>query len=110
MVGTTQPLGQQGQPSGTSDQNSQSNWQMEQVRSSQVESIGYDADKQELYVAWLSGRTSIYSGVPKLVHQDVKNAPSVGKALNLLVKPRYQHRYADAMTQIPTSKLSPIGG
>jgi hypothetical protein len=67
---------------------------MEAVQSSQVEALGYDAAKKELYVTWHSGKTSIYSGVPATVHQDLKHAPSVGKALNLNVKNRFQHRYA----------------
>jgi hypothetical protein len=93
MVGNTQPLGQQG-PTQASATKSQTGAQMEKVQSSQVDAIGYDEAKKELYVAWASGKTSIYSGVPKTVHEDVKRAPSVGKALNMNVKGHYQHRYA----------------
>lgn len=91
MVVNTQPLGQQG-PVQTSAEKAAP--QMERVQSSQVDAIGYDPAKQELYVAWASGKTSIYSGVPALVHDDVRHAPSIGRALNLSVKNRYQHRYA----------------
>jgi KTSC domain len=94
MVGNTQPLGQQG-PSQSTSGTQPGQLQMQPVRSSQVASIGYDEAKKELYVAWNSGKTSIYSSVPKTVHQDLLRAPSVGHALNTTVKPLYQHRYAE---------------
>ena len=93
MVGNTVPLGQQNQPP-ASNQNKQGTPQMQPVRSSQVQAIGYDADKKELYVSWHSGKTSVYSSVPPAVHQNLLNAPSVGKAINLTVKHHYAHRYA----------------
>lgn len=93
MAGNTQPLGQQSASfaSPTKD----SGPEMQTVQSSHVNSIGYDAAKQELYVTWNSGKTSIYSSVPASVHQSVIQAPSVGKAIHLNVKKHYQHRYAD---------------
>jgi hypothetical protein len=94
MVNSTQPLGQQG-PNPASSSAGQGAQQMTPVSSSQVKEIGYDAAKQELYVSWHSGKTSVYSGVPALVHQDLLHAPSVGKSLNMTVKPRYPHRYVE---------------
>ena len=64
------------------------------VYSSNVSSVGYDAEKQEMYVTWIRGKTSIYSGVPEAVALDTANAPSVGSMLNSEVKPFYAHRYA----------------
>ncbi len=96
MVGSTQPLGQQGGPASSSGQAGQG-LQMVPVRSSQVASVGYDAAKKELYVSWQSGKTSIYSSVPATVHADLMRAPSVGKHLNQTVKPLYAHRYASGM-------------
>ena len=64
------------------------------VYSSNVSSVGYDAEKQEMYVTWIRGKTSIYSGVPEAVALDTANAASVGSFLNSEIKGQYGHRYA----------------
>ena len=64
------------------------------VLSSNVASVGYDADTQELYVTWAkNGRRSIYSNVPEDVATALANAPSVGSMINSDIKPNYEHRY-----------------
>ena len=64
------------------------------VYSSNVQEIGYDEAKRELYVTWTRGKRSVYSGVPEELAADLANAPSVGTMLNAEVKPYFQHRYA----------------
>ena len=63
------------------------------VYSSNVSTIGYDAETQEMYVSWTKGKRSIYSGVPESVAEEIATAPSVGQALNMNIKPYYGHRY-----------------
>jgi hypothetical protein len=68
--------------------------EMRHVFSSNVREIGYDADTNELVVRWIKGRTSVYSEVPANIADQVMNSPSVGSALNEMVKGVYEHRYA----------------
>lgn len=63
------------------------------VFSSNVQSVGYDEDKQELLVTWNSGRVSAYAGVPEETAVRLANAPSVGQMLNSEIKPAFPHRY-----------------
>ena len=63
------------------------------VYSSNVQEIGYDEEKKELYVTWARGKRSVYSGVPEELAVDLANAPSVGTMLNAEVKPYFSHRY-----------------
>mgnify|MGYP001614676642 CR=1 FL=1 len=63
------------------------------VYSSNVQEIGYDEEKQELYVTWTRGKRSVYSGVPAELAADLVHAPSVGTMLNSEIKPYYAHRY-----------------
>lgn len=67
---------------------------MVSVYSSHVQAIGHDNDKQELHVRWNGGKTSVYSGVPAAVADDVSKAWSVGKAVREQIIPNYQHKYA----------------
>ena len=67
---------------------------MRDVFSSHVDKIGYDPGASELVVTWDSGKTSIYTGVPAGVAENVMNSWSVGKALTETVKGQYGHRYA----------------
>ena len=63
------------------------------VYSSNVSTVAYDEEKQELYITWSRGKRSIYAGVPSQLADDLANAPSVGSMLNAEIKPYYQHRY-----------------
>jgi len=67
-------------------------WEKE-VYSTNVQAIGYDEETQDLYVIWLKGKRSIYSGVPEDVAVQLANAPSVGAMMNSDIKNRYPHRY-----------------
>ena len=61
------------------------------VDSSNVESIGYDGENQELHITFLgsSGTTYVYLDVPDIVWEDLQAAPSKGSFLNREVKPRF---------------------
>lgn len=63
------------------------------VYSSNVSRVGYDAEKQELYITWVRGKRSIYWPVPEELALQLANAPSVGTMLNSEIKPNYEHRY-----------------
>jgi len=61
------------------------------VDSSNVESIGYDPEAQELHVTFLGspGGTYVYLDVPDIVWEDLQVAASKGSFLNREVKPRF---------------------
>ena len=63
------------------------------VFSTMVEEIAYDDETSEFLVTWKNGKRSVYEGVPEDVAEQVASAPSVGQAMNQLVKNTYQHRY-----------------
>ena len=63
------------------------------VYSTMASSIGYDAEKEEMYVTWTNGRQSAYSGVPEGVALAASQAASVGQFINSEIKPIYGHRY-----------------
>ncbi len=67
---------------------------MQSVYSTHVSKIGHSSDTQELFVEWDNGKVSVYSGVPARVAEDVRNAWSVGQALNEMVKGKFDHRYS----------------
>lgn len=63
------------------------------VYSTNVSAVAYDQEAKEMYVTWLKGKRSVYTGVPEDVAMDCANAPSVGNFLNTEVKGKYGHRY-----------------
>jgi hypothetical protein len=63
------------------------------VFSSNVQSIGYDDQTQDLIVTWKNGKRSAYAGVPEELADELSRAPSVGTMLNSDIKPNYEHRY-----------------
>ncbi len=66
---------------------------MHDVFSSHISQVGYDADVQELYVRWDTGKVSVYQGVPADVAKDVTNSVSIGTAQRDQVKSVYPHMY-----------------
>ena len=54
---------------------------MEKVTSSNVDSLGYDPVSKTLYVTYKSGGEYSYKGVPKEVFDNLRLAPSIGKAI-----------------------------
>jgi hypothetical protein len=63
--------------------------EMTPVKSSQVESIGYDAESKTLAVKFIGGLYH-YTDVPLAVYNDMIEAESVGGFLASVVKPNYK--------------------
>lgn len=61
------------------------------VDSSNVEAIGFDDDKRELHVQFLSSGCYIYHDVPREIFDELMDAPSKGSFLNREVKGVYQY-------------------
>lgn len=62
---------------------------MQSVQSSNVATIGYEEDAEEVYVEFHGSGTYVYSGVPPIVFGDFERATSKGKFVNEVLKPRY---------------------
>jgi len=56
------------------------------VSSSNIESIGYDKERKELYVEFRGGGIYVYSGVPGLVYEKLMESNSKGRFLANNVK------------------------
>jgi hypothetical protein len=56
--------------------------EMLKVESSCVTSIGYDEEKSELYVEFVSGSTYKYSNCSKTLYEKLMNSPSKGRFIN----------------------------
>lgn len=65
--------------------------QMTPVSSSNIDSIGYDGQNQELYVRFLNGSLYVYKGVPEYEFQNLMAAPSHGSYLNRNFKNVYPY-------------------
>ena len=59
-----------------------SNVEMIQVTSSNIESIGYDEQNQIAYVRFLNGSEYMYKDVPQSEFDGLLNAPSIGIYFN----------------------------
>ena len=59
------------------------------VTSSNINSIGYDADSQILEIEFDNGSVYEYSGVPEGEHTGLMNADSKGTYFNANIKNRY---------------------
>lgn len=62
------------------------------VQSSNVDSISYDVEKQELYVQFRGGSIYVYYNVPEDVYLDFLTSPSKGQFLNSNVKDVYSYQ------------------
>ena len=62
------------------------------VDSTNIEAIGYDATRRELYIRFLGNRTYVYSDIPAELHDELMRAPSKGSFLNRAVKNTYAYR------------------
>ena len=62
----------------------------ESVSSSNIASIGYDADSETLEVEFLKGgKVYHYFNVPKFVHEQLMQADSVGTFFNAEIRDTY---------------------
>lgn len=66
---------------------------MREIYSSHVDRIGYSSDTQELHVCWRGGKTSVYTGVPADLANQVSKSWSVGKAIKEQIVDNFPHRY-----------------
>lgn len=62
---------------------------MQPVSSSNIASVGYDAEEQTLAVEFHSGSTYQYSNVPEAEFDRLLNAGSVGSYFNANIKNSY---------------------
>ena len=61
------------------------------VSSSNIESIGYDANNLELHIRFLNGSLYVYKNVPQFEYDNLLQAPSVGSYLNRNIKGGYAY-------------------
>jgi hypothetical protein len=61
------------------------------VNSSNVETIGYDADSQTLEVEFKNGTVYQYFDVSERVYEELRNADSVGGYLAAQIKGSYRY-------------------
>ncbi|MES2557747.1 MAG: KTSC domain-containing protein [Bacteroidota bacterium] len=61
------------------------------VSSSNIESIGYDEQNEQVYVRFLNGSLYIYKGVPKHEFENLRDAPSLGSYLHRNYKNIYPY-------------------
>ena len=59
--------------------------------SSTVRAIGYDSQAQTLEVEFLSGWVYQYYGVPDHMHDQMMEAPSKGRFLNMYIRDNYPY-------------------
>lgn len=64
---------------------------MTYVSSSNIESIGFDADTNTLAVEFIKGGTYEYSGVPEHLYDELMNADSKGGFLAKNIKGSYNY-------------------
>ena len=60
---------------------------MKPIKSSNIEAVGYDKDKQELHVQFGgTGKTYVYEGVPQAKHTALLGAESIGSFFHTHIK------------------------
>lgn len=59
------------------------------VSSSNIASIGYDEQNEQVYVSFLNGSLYVYKGVPLHEYENLMQAPSHGSYLNRSFKNVY---------------------
>ncbi|MBA2238267.1 MAG: KTSC domain-containing protein [Lysobacter sp.] len=66
---------------------------MQNVDSSSIEAIGYEAGRRELHVRFRkTGETYIYYAVGERVYAEMMQSESKGRYLNANIKPNYRVR------------------
>lgn len=61
------------------------------VSSSNIESVGYSEENQEVYVQFLNGSIYVYKGVPLHEYENLRDAPSLGSYLHRNYKNVYPY-------------------
>lgn len=65
--------------------------EMTPVSSSNIDSIGYDEQNQQVYVRFINNSLYVYKGVPEHEFQNLLEAPSQGSYLNRNFKNVYPY-------------------
>jgi hypothetical protein len=73
----------------------------QRVQSSNVHSVGYDAEKRRLEVEFMAGGVYEYFDVPPETHAALLAAPSIGRYLSLEIKPRHTVRKIPGTVGMP---------
>lgn len=63
----------------------------QQVFSSNVSEVAYDAETQDLFVTFQKGQKYVYRKVPEDVARNLANALSVGSMLRTDIQPNYSY-------------------
>lgn len=61
------------------------------VSSSNIESIGYEEQNEQVYVRFLNGSLYVYKGVPLHEFENLRDAPSLGSYLHRNYKNVYPY-------------------
>jgi len=77
------------------------NVQLRPVASRAVAAIGYDEQAQEVYVRFHGGSTYAYGHVPANVWDALQDTDSVGRFVNVVLKPACPCRRVDVLTRRP---------
>ena len=64
----------------------------EQIKSSNISSVGYDRETLKLEVEFLSGAVYEYEDVPLEVYHNLMDAPSVGAYFSKYIKNNFKYR------------------
>ncbi|MCK0126814.1 KTSC domain-containing protein [Gelidibacter sp. F2691] len=65
--------------------------EMTPVSSSNIESIGYNEQNEQVYVRFLNGSLYVYKGVPLHEFENLRDAPSLGSYLHRNYKNVYPY-------------------
>ncbi|MGW8177802.1 MAG: KTSC domain-containing protein [bacterium] len=65
--------------------------EMQEVSSSNIRLIGYDEANKTMGVVFHSGNLYHFFDVPKEVHDELVEAPSVGRQFNISVRDQYEY-------------------
>jgi hypothetical protein len=60
--------------------------------SSVIRDIEYDAEREQLFVTFVSGKLYVYEPVPAEVHGAFATASSKGEFFNRFIRDRFRHR------------------
>lgn len=69
---------------------------MHRVESSSIRAVGYDDEHARLVIEYAGGDRYIYYGVPPSAHRELLAAESIGRHLNVVIKPRYPAESLDS--------------
>lgn len=68
---------------------------MNEVVSSQIQSVGYDIETETLYIQFKNGKIYSYKEVEAHVYQEMMNSESLGKYFNSTIRNFHEHKQTD---------------